>query len=1306
MAEVKNAFIKSKMNKDLDARLIPSGEYRDAINAQVSKSEGADVGALENALGNAIVNQGDFSVKSGLASGALKSIGYLADESSGNIYVFLTDNTPDTNPLAIYKQTGAGSNHCIYKYNTNTNESTKLIDGAFLNFYTLNPIHGVNLLENLLFFTDNRNQPRKINVVDAETVNYYTSEDQISVATYNPYAAIELFKESTLSAGNYETTMKDVVSKFLPNGGTAICSQAIPGNADTVVLTNGSLSMRIYPNEPREFQKVSRLYQGVLTPVGVVDSYTTGTRALKFKANITVLQNDELFIIPNPYYNSAYNGDPRFLEDKFVRFSYRFKFESGEYSIIAPFTQPCFIPKQDGYFLNESELKGDQDQAVDSTIVDFMENKVNEIGLIIPLPSAANTLKGSFHIQEVDILYKESDGLALKVVETIPIATISALGTSTYYTYIYQSDKPYKTLPSSEIIRVYDKVPVRALSQEVISNRVVYGNFQDKHTPPSFLNYNVSATEKDAFSLQTGSGNVNGAIANPSTTIILNNATGVIKIGSIVTGTFTQATAGEVVVVTTTGGVSPTITTNIALTVANAVVLSFKPIGPESNTTSVIEYPSSSLKTNRNYQVGIVLSDRFGRQSTTILSNSTASISVGENVYIGSTLYSPYIGTGQDRVAWPGNSLKILFNDPIGPADKSGTSPGIYNGDSTSASYNPLGWYSYKVVVKQTEQEYYNVYTPGAMKGLPDLVNNSVDSPNTSLVVLINDNINKIPRDLSEVGPQDKTFRSSVRLFGRVQNTRTGGGGANIISKNSQYFPTITPFTTVAIENIFSTFDIPGSGTPPIDPTVVSSPYSSLFKVQSNPFLAEIVTTQTPLDQFGEENTFKNGPIYAKINTLAIFETEPIESALDIFWETTTSGLINNLNNIILTSSNGAEGFSTFNNSLFDEGVGAVGNRNVIDTDFRLINNLGANIPSSQINSFVMDSVFNNQDPPQQVFGSGVANPYFTFDEVAPAGSKVFNINVTDNFINNIYFSSTASTTAVFDFTFTSEVEAPNTSPVTTTTTLTAALKNIAPTIIPPQGEPSTGYALDSSVTQSTPVTNLTGVNGAWSGNPNRGRGLTWSVNEVTTAADLSVSLLSSNLFSVSFTNTGVLSTCNLNRTGGTTPADNYIVTLRLTDDNNEFKEIPITVRYVATVPSVGVSGAVDCQQITDIQQSGIPDEIFYYSYVILKVDNGLHPGFYLYFAGALEGDNAYKGWETLQDDTDANGNIQIDYTNSTKAPNGTCQSSRWFSGATADVVWNKMKGCEIPQNQTPDSTDTRSLITINPITNYTFTVV
>ena len=36
--------------------------------------------------------------------------------------------------------------------------------------------------------------------------------------------------------------------------------------------------------------------------------------------------------------------------------------------------------------------------------------------------------------------------------------------------------------------------------------------------------------------------------------------------------------------------------------------------------------------------------------------------------------------------------------------------PGLY-----SAS-NPLGWYTYKVVVKQQQQEYYNVYIPSSYR--------------------------------------------------------------------------------------------------------------------------------------------------------------------------------------------------------------------------------------------------------------------------------------------------------------------------------------------------------------------------------------------------------------------------------------------------------------------------------------------------------------------------------------------------------------------------------------------------------------
>ena len=52
MAELKHTFLKGKMDKDSDERLVENGAYRDALNIHVSSSEGANAGAIENLLGN------------------------------------------------------------------------------------------------------------------------------------------------------------------------------------------------------------------------------------------------------------------------------------------------------------------------------------------------------------------------------------------------------------------------------------------------------------------------------------------------------------------------------------------------------------------------------------------------------------------------------------------------------------------------------------------------------------------------------------------------------------------------------------------------------------------------------------------------------------------------------------------------------------------------------------------------------------------------------------------------------------------------------------------------------------------------------------------------------------------------------------------------------------------------------------------------------------------------------------------------------------------------------------------------------
>ncbi len=52
MAEIKRTFTAARMNKDLDERLVPNGEYRDAMNIQIRTTDGDAAGTVQNIQGN------------------------------------------------------------------------------------------------------------------------------------------------------------------------------------------------------------------------------------------------------------------------------------------------------------------------------------------------------------------------------------------------------------------------------------------------------------------------------------------------------------------------------------------------------------------------------------------------------------------------------------------------------------------------------------------------------------------------------------------------------------------------------------------------------------------------------------------------------------------------------------------------------------------------------------------------------------------------------------------------------------------------------------------------------------------------------------------------------------------------------------------------------------------------------------------------------------------------------------------------------------------------------------------------------
>jgi hypothetical protein len=97
MAEVKNNFLGAKMNKDIDDRILPKNEYRNAINLQINKSENSDVGSLQTVLGNELVV--DFNALTD--SEGLECIGYFADTANNRVFLFLT-NYNDTSATGTY----------------------------------------------------------------------------------------------------------------------------------------------------------------------------------------------------------------------------------------------------------------------------------------------------------------------------------------------------------------------------------------------------------------------------------------------------------------------------------------------------------------------------------------------------------------------------------------------------------------------------------------------------------------------------------------------------------------------------------------------------------------------------------------------------------------------------------------------------------------------------------------------------------------------------------------------------------------------------------------------------------------------------------------------------------------------------------------------------------------------------------------------------------------------------------------------------------------------------------------------------
>jgi len=138
------------LNKDEDERLVKPFEMTDALNIRISPDDGGDQGIVRNIKGNTIVNP--VTSDDTIPTGTNRTVGAVACESGKCIYFFVYNSE---------------LNHGIYKYDFIDDKYIKLYQDPVLNFSRDGFIKADVIInqfeEHLLYFTDNRNEPRKIN---------------------------------------------------------------------------------------------------------------------------------------------------------------------------------------------------------------------------------------------------------------------------------------------------------------------------------------------------------------------------------------------------------------------------------------------------------------------------------------------------------------------------------------------------------------------------------------------------------------------------------------------------------------------------------------------------------------------------------------------------------------------------------------------------------------------------------------------------------------------------------------------------------------------------------------------------------------------------------------------------------------------------------------------------------------------------------------------------------------------------------------------------------------------------------------
>ena len=375
-----------------------------------------------------------------------------------------------------------------------------------------NTITGVNVIDNLLFWTDNLTEPKKVNIdrCKAGTVNKSThtklfvdhpmlstgpgSENYVVVSDINPGLSthpvnedllerhITVLRQAPRTAPTLE--MKDTLrtgeirAEFTYEFEDTDPTTDPLAENDEVILDNWTFANTDFkPGDRLDIELLQSIDPLIdeggftVTFVSYVDD-AVGTNEILGPSNfikIRINSRVDPIVSGTQEWQITLKQKKPLFELKLARFGYRYKYEDGEYSAFSPWSELAFMP-------------GEFDMVVRKAYNLGMVNKIQELIVKDFIP-----YKRPLDVVAVDLLYKEASKPNCYIVKTInrtkddtwEINTPSLLNPTEIKTgrLNVTSEMIHRVLPSNQMLRAFDNVPRYALAQEITANRLIYGNY-------------------------------------------------------------------------------------------------------------------------------------------------------------------------------------------------------------------------------------------------------------------------------------------------------------------------------------------------------------------------------------------------------------------------------------------------------------------------------------------------------------------------------------------------------------------------------------------------------------------------------------------------------------------------------------------------------------------------------------------------------------------------------------------------------------------------------------------------------------